>query len=71
MGSYRDVNAGAGTSIKATGGRIVRRYMTNSATTPRHVKLYDKATAPVIGTDVPSKTIMIPASGESSYDRLR
>jgi hypothetical protein len=65
------VNAGAATNIKASGGRVVRWYMTNSGTAPRYVKLYDKASAPTIGTDVPSRTIMIPANGESSYNRDR
>lgn len=37
-------------------------YATNEGATPAFVKLYNKATAPVVGTDVPEMTIPIPAA---------
>jgi hypothetical protein len=37
-------------------------YATNIGATPAFVKLYNKATAPVVGTDVPEMIIPVPAA---------
>ena len=37
-------------------------HATNNLTTPAYLKLYNKATAPTVGTDVPEMTILIPAA---------
>ena len=37
-------------------------YATNNAATPAFVKLYNKATAPIPGTDVPEMIIEVPAA---------
>jgi len=37
-------------------------YATNTGATPAFVKLYNKATAPTVGTDVPEMIIAVPAS---------
>jgi hypothetical protein len=37
-------------------------FATNNLTTPAYLKLYNKATAPTVGTDVPEMTILIPAA---------
>ena len=37
-------------------------YATNEGASPAYVKLYNKATAPTVGTDIPEMTIPIPAA---------
>ena len=37
-------------------------YATNEGATAAHIKLYNKATAPTVGTDVPEMTIPVPAA---------
>jgi hypothetical protein len=37
-------------------------YATNEGASPAYVKLYNKATAPTVGTDIPEMTIPVPAA---------
>jgi hypothetical protein len=65
----RLVSAAAGnnaTLVKATAGRIYKITGYSAATALRFLKLYNKATAPVVGTDTPVDTFALPAS--SSFD---
>jgi hypothetical protein len=39
-------------------------FASNIGATPAYVKLYNKATAPVVGTDVPEMVITVPATGQ-------
>lgn len=55
--STADTNA---TSVKATGGVISSIVATNVNAAARYLKLYDKATAPTVGTDTPVQTYMLP-----------
>lgn len=48
---------------KATAGSLFEISASNPTATPAFLKLYNKATAPTVGTDVPVLTIPIPASG--------
>lgn len=41
-------------------------YIANLTTATRYVKLYDKATAPTVGTDVPKWTLPIPAGAAAN-----
>jgi len=50
-------------SVKATPGQIWEIVATNSNGSVRYLKLYDKASAPTVGTDVPKCTYMLPAGG--------
>jgi hypothetical protein len=54
------------TSVKATTARVYGWYLHNSGAAAAFLKLYAKATAPVLATDVPIATIPIPAGGISS-----
>jgi hypothetical protein len=47
-------------------------YATNTGATPAFVKLYNKATAPTVGTDIPAMILAIPAavSGVPGYKEL-
>lgn len=62
--STADTNAAV---VKATAGRVYGYSIANTSASAKFVKLYNKATAPVIGTDVPLRTIMIPAGGIAAY----
>lgn len=53
------------TSVKASAGTLYSLEAFNTATTDRWLKIYDKASAPTVGTDTPIKTLLIPASVSS------
>jgi hypothetical protein len=60
------VNAAAttnATSLKATAGQSYHLKLFNSAAYAVFFKLYNKASAPTVGTDVPIVTIEVPAGG--------
>ena len=51
------------TSVKASAGTITTIAAVNiNETTVSYLKIYDKATAPTVGTDVPVMTIPIPTN---------
>jgi len=52
------------TSVKASPGSIGVLIVCNNASTKRYLKLYDKASAPTVGTDTPVLTLML-APGET------
>jgi hypothetical protein len=56
------------TSVKATNGTMTRIVGYNAASTARYLKLYDKSSAPTVGTDTPRKTIYLPASSAFALD---
>lgn len=49
------------TSVKASVGVINDIQVSNASASPRYFKLYNKASAPTVGTDTPVKTILVPA----------
>lgn len=49
------------TVVKASAGQVFGIVVNNVNAAVRYLKLYNKATAPTVGTDVPVKTIAIPA----------
>jgi hypothetical protein len=55
------------TSVSSVPANISILHMENSGDGVRYVKLYNKASAPVVGTDVPFITIGIPAVSSSSF----
>ena len=61
-----NINSAATTnaaSVKASAGTVYSITVSNTAASPRYVKLYNKASAPTVGTDVPVLTIPVPAGG--------
>lgn len=50
------------TSVKGSAGQVGSIICGNNLATIAYLKLYNKATAPTVGTDVPVHTIMIPGS---------
>jgi len=51
------------TSVKTSSARVWQITVTNIGAAVCFLKLYNKASAPVVGTDVPFETFSIPASG--------
>lgn len=52
------------TSQKATAGTLFEISASNQTASIKYLKLYNKASAPTVGTDVPIETIPIPANGD-------
>lgn len=50
------------TSVKASAGRVRRIWGGNTVASKRYLKLYNKASAPTVGTDTPILTFVIQAS---------
>ena len=50
------------TSLKASAGTLYVLYAVNLNAAVRYLKLYNKASAPTVGTDTPVATLPIPAS---------
>lgn len=53
--------------VKASAGRVHGYAIANTSASVKFVKLYNKASAPVVASDVPLRTIMIPAGGIAAY----
>jgi hypothetical protein len=56
------------TSVKGSAGQVYGWYLSNTNTSARYLKLYNKATAPTVGTDTPVLTICIPGSGGANVE---
>lgn len=56
------------TSLKTSAGRIGRIDVFNTSASLRYLKLYNKASAPTVGTDTPVWTIPLPAATGFSSD---
>lgn len=49
------------TLVKSSAGRVYGWQLTNTSASTRYFKIYNKASAPTVGTDVPTDIIAIPA----------
>jgi len=56
------------TSVKATAGDLFKVSGNNTVASKRYLKLYNKATAPNVGTDTPVLTFVLPASAPFAID---
>lgn len=54
------------TVVKSTPGIVTSIVASNVNAAARYLKLYNKATAPTVGTDVPVQTYMLPPTGTVS-----
>lgn len=50
------------TNVKSSAGNVYGLSISNTNAAARFFKLYDKSSAPTVGTDVPKRTIQIPAN---------
>lgn len=51
------------TSLKASAGMVYGLSISNANAAARYFKLYNKASAPTVGTDTPVLTVQVPGSG--------
>ncbi len=59
---YRNLDTqSTGVNVKNTAGQVYGWSIFNAAASTRYVKLYNKATAPTVGTDTPVMTIPVAA----------
>lgn len=56
------------TNAKGSAGQVYGWYLYNANAAARYLKLYNKATAPTVGTDTPVLTIPIPAGGGANLE---
>lgn len=56
------------TSVKASAGQVYGWFIFNTSAATKFVKLYNKATAPTVGTDTPVMTIPVPAGGGANVE---
>ena len=54
-------------SIKASGGQVYGYELGNNGAADAYVKLYNKASAPTVGTDTPFRTIYVPKGSARSF----
>lgn len=50
------------TSVKASAGQLYEIFVSNVNAAARYLKLYDKASAPTVGSDTPVWTVIIPGN---------
>src|SRR5262249_50944180 len=56
------------TVVKASAGQVYGWFLSNTNAAARYCKIYNKATAPTVGTDVPILTLLIPAGGAANTE---
>lgn len=56
------------TVVKASAGRLYSIVLSNTNAAARFFKIYSKATAPTVGTDVPIATIVVAANSDRVVD---
>ena len=56
------------TLVKASAGTLKRIVGYNAKASAVYLKLYDKATAPTVGTDTPRKTLYLPTATAFALD---
>jgi hypothetical protein len=59
------------TSVKASAGQVFGWYLANAAAYTVFFKLYNKASAPTVGTDTPFMTIPVPAGSAANVEFMR
>lgn len=56
------------TSVKTSAGTLYNISASNTNAAARYLKLYNKASAPVVGTDVPVLILLLPAGASIDHD---
>lgn len=54
------------TNVKASAGTVYWMFCSNENTARRYAKVYNKATAPIVGTDIPVQTYIVPGRDEGA-----
>lgn len=63
VSAANSANSTNATSAKGSAGRLHGYAVYNSNASPRYLKIYNKASAPTVGTDTPFWRVLIPAGG--------
>lgn len=69
--SPSNINSAANTNatvVKGSAGTLYNIGASNTGAAAAFIKLYNKATAPTVGTDVPVLTLVVPAGGNVDFD---
>lgn len=69
--SPSNINSAANTNatvVKSSAGTLYNIGASNTGAAAAFIKLYNKATAPTVGTDVPVLTLVVPAGGNVDFD---
>lgn len=69
--SPSNINSAANTNatvVKGSAGTLYNIGASNTGAAAAFIKLYNKATAPTVGTDVPVLVLMVPAGGNVDFD---
>lgn len=63
--THKTIAAGTtnATSVKASAGKVYGIFVNNQNAAVRYLKLYNKASAPTVGTDTPVLVFAIPPAG--------
>lgn len=56
------------TVVKSSAGQVYGWYVYNSNAAARHLKIYNKATSPTVGTDAPLLTLAIPGQAAANVE---
>jgi hypothetical protein len=56
------------TAVKASAGKVFGWYLYNDGAAEAYLKIYNKATAPTVGTDTPVLVIPIPAGSAANVE---
>jgi hypothetical protein len=64
LSAHKTISAAStnATSVKGSAGQLFGWYISNVNAAARYLKLYNKATAPTVGTDTPVMTLLIPGN---------
>jgi hypothetical protein len=66
---YRSIDVDEnGVNVKGSAGQVYFLHVINTSAGNRYLKLYNKATAPTVGTDTPAMTLMVPAGLDRTFD---
>jgi len=63
-----DLDEATPANIKASAGQVGGWYLYNNAATTVYVKLYNKASAPILASDTPKMTIPVPSGGAANVE---
>lgn len=66
--ALESANTTNATVAKASGGTLYTIWASNPTVTAAYLKLYNKASAPTVGTDTPIRTIPVPAGSDVSVN---
>ena len=58
------------TSVSTAGTALYYIHASNANAAVRYLKIYNKASAPTVGTDTPSITLMLPAANQAMMSFL-